>query len=295
MLLYGIYKHAFASDPKRNAADDEVPEADKYVEYAKYVHERIEEIRKVPFEEMRIRARDGVSLYGRYYHRKDGAPIILMFHGYRSSCLRDAMGAFRFTEECEYNILMVDQRAHRKSGGKTITFGVKERFDCLDWIFHLRNTFGEDTKMFLIGLSMGASTVLMASGLDLPENVRGIIADCGYSSPKEILQSVIKGMKLSVGISYFLVKLSARLYGGFNLEEASATDAVAKTNVPILFIHGEDDTFVPCDMSRKNYAACASEKELLVVPGADHGMSYMTDTKKYVDTFVGFMKKQLEE
>lgn len=294
MLLYKIYKHAFAPDPKRVAADDEVPEAEKYVDYAKYVHDRIEEIKIVPFEEMRIQSRDGVPLYGRYYHRKDGAPIILMFHGYRSSCLRDAMGAFRFTEECGYNILMVDQRAHRNSGGKAITFGVRERYDCLDWIFHLQKIFGKDTKMFLIGLSMGAATVLMASGLDLPKNVKGIIADCGYSSPKEILQSVIKDMKLSVGIAYFFVKLSARLYGGFDLEEASATEAVAKTKVPILFIHGEDDKFVPCDMSLKNYEACASEKELLVVPGADHGMSYMTDTKKYVETFVGFMKKQLE-
>lgn len=294
MLLYMIYRHAFGANPKRLAADDEVPEAEKYVEYTKYVHNTIKEIKKVPFQEMRIRARDGVELYGRYYHRKNGAPIILMFHGYRSSCLRDAMGAFRFTEECGYNILMVDQRAHRNSGGKTITFGVKERYDCLDWILHLKETFGEDTKMFLIGLSMGASTVLMASGLDLPQNVRGIIADCGYSSPKEILQSVIKGMKLPVKLAYFFVRLSARIYGRFDLHAASATEAVAKSKVPILLIHGEEDSFVPCEMSRKNYEACASVKELLIVPGADHGMSYMTDTKRYVDTFVGFMKKYLE-
>ncbi len=294
MLLYMIYRHAFGVNSKRLAADDEVPEAEKYAEYAQYVHERIEEIKKTPFQEMRIKARDGVSLYGRYYHRKDGAPVILMFHGYRSSALRDAMGAIRFTEECGYNILVVDQRAHKNSGGKTITFGVKERYDCLDWMLHLRNTFGEDTRMFLIGLSMGASTVLMASGLDLPENVRGIIADCGYSSPKEILRHVIKGMKLPVGPVYSLVRLSAKIYGGFDPDETSAEEALAKAKVPVLLIHGEDDSFVPCSMSRKNHEACASEKELLIVPGADHGMSYMTDTKKYVETFVGFMKKYIE-
>ena len=294
MLLYMIYRHAFGVDSKRLAADDEVPEAEKYAEYAKYVHERIEELRKKPFQEMRIKARDGVSLYGKYYHRKDGAPIILMFHGYRSSGLRDAMGALRFTEECGYNILVVDQRAHRESGGKTITFGVKERYDCLDWILHLKEKFGEDTKLFLIGLSMGATTVLMASGLDLPKNVRGIIADCGFSSPKEILQDVIKGMKLPVKLAYFFVRMSAKLYGRFDLHEASATDALTKSKTPVLFIHGEADSFVPCYMSQKNYEACASEKELLIVPGADHGMSYMTDTERYVDTFVGFMKKHLE-
>jgi fermentation-respiration switch protein FrsA (DUF1100 family) len=124
--------------------------------------------------------------------------------------------------------------------------------------------------------------------------VSGIIADCGYSSPKEILKSVIKDMKLPVGLAYFLVRLSARIYGGFDLEEVSATDAVKKANIPILFIHGEEDHYVPCEMSRISYEACASEKEILIVPGADHGMSYMTDTEKYVETFVGFMKKCLE-
>lgn len=294
MLLYLIYRHAFGVNPRRLAADDEVPSAEKYAEYAKYVHDRIQVIQGIPFQEMRITARDGVKLYGRYYHRADGAPVVLMFHGYRSSCLRDGMGAFRFTEECGYNILMVDQRAHRSSGGRTITFGVKERYDCLDWIEHLRKTLGEDTKMILIGLSMGASTVLMAAGLDLPQNVKGIIADCGYSSPKEILQSVIRSMRMPVSLTYPLVRLSARIYGRFDPDSASVGEALAKAKVPVLLIHGEDDGFVPCEMSRKNYEACASEKEIFIVPGADHGMSYMTDTPGYVEKFKGFLQKHFE-
>ena len=97
MLLYMIYRHAFGVNPKRLAADDEVPNGDEHKEYAKWVHNRIEEIKEVPFEEVKIKSRDDIELYGRYYHRKDGAPVVLMFHGYRSSCLRDGMGAF----ECE--------------------------------------------------------------------------------------------------------------------------------------------------------------------------------------------------
>lgn len=294
LILYAIYRHAFGVNPKRLAADDEVPEAEKYAEYAKYVHERIEIIRKVPYQEMRIKARDGVNLYGRYYHRADEAPVVLMFHGYRSSCLRDGMGAFRFTEECGYNILMVDQRAHRMSGGRTITFGIKERLDCLDWIQYINKQFGEDTKIILIGLSMGAATVLMAAGLDLPRNVRGVIADCGYSSPKDILQSVIRGMRLPVKFTYFFVRLSAIIFGRFDPESVSAEEMLRHAKVPVLFIHGEADRFVPCEMSRKNYEACASEKELLVVPGADHGMSYMTDTPRYVEKFKGFLQKHFE-
>lgn len=295
MLLYWIYRYAFGADSKRLAADDEVPNEERYPEYAKYVRERISIIQKVPFQELKIQARDGITLSGRYYHRKDGAPLVLMFHGYRSSCLRDGMGAFRFTEECGYNILMVDQRAHRNSGGKCITFGVKERYDCLDWIAYMRRFSGEDTKMILIGLSMGASTVLMAAGLELPENIKGVIADCGYSSPKEILQSVIKGMKLPVRLAYFFVRLSARLYGKFDPNSVSAKDALIKAKIPVLFIHGEADSFVPCEMSKKNFQACVSEKELFLVPGADHGMSYMTDTAGYVERFKGFLQKNFAD
>lgn len=294
ITLYFIYLYAFGVNSRRLAADDEVPNEEQHKEYAKSVREKIKMIQNTPFQEMIIRARDGVKLYGRYYHRIDGAPLVLMFHGYRSSCLRDGMGAFRFTKECGYNILMVDQRAHRNSGGRTITFGAKERYDCLDWIEHMRATVGKDTKMILIGLSMGAATVLMAAGLELPENVKGIIADCGYSSPKEILQAVIRSMKLPVKPTYFLVRLSAKIFGRFDPDSVSAGEALAHAKVPVLFIHGEADNFVPCEMSKRNYEVCASEKEIFIVPGADHGMSYMTDTPGYVAKFKGFLQKHFE-
>ena len=295
MLLYCLYRHAFGVNPKRLAADEEVPKGGEDKEYAKNVRKKIKIIQETPFKEMRIKAHDGVELYGRYYHRKDGAPVVLMFHGYRSSCIRDGMGAFQFTEECGYNILMVDMRAHRMSGGKTITFGIEERYDCLDWIAHLRKVLGEETKMILIGLSMGASTVLMSAGLELPENVVGVIGDCGYSSPKEILQSVIKGMHLPASVVYPMVRLSARLYGKFDPNSASVPESLSHAKVPILIIHGEADSFVPCAMSRLNYEACVSDKELFLVPGADHGMSYMTDTPGYIEKFKGFLMKHFEK
>ena len=295
MILYLTYKYVFGTDAKRLAADDEIPEEEKYKEHTEGVRRNIQAIKDAPFERWTISARDGAKLVGKYYHNAKDAPVVIMFHGYRSSAVRDGMGAFKISKECGYNILMVDQRAHRESGGKEITFGVKERYDCLDWIHYVVKKCGADTKIIIIGLSMGASTVMMATGLDLPQNVKGVIADCGYSTPKDILQSVIKMMKLPVNLVYRVVRMSAKLYGKFDLEGASATKALVKCKVPVLFIHGEADDFVPCEMSRLNYEACASEKELFTVPGAGHGMSYLTDIEGYINKFKGFLQKNFEQ
>ena len=291
MLLYFIYKYAFGADAKRLAEDTEIPNEEKYKDHVEGVHRNIQAIKGSTFEKWTITTRDGTKLVGKYYHQADGAPVVLMFHGYRSSAIRDGMGAFKACKEDGYNILMVDQRAHRESGGKCITFGVKERYDCVDWIHEVCRKCGKDVKIILIGLSMGASTVMMATGLNLPENVKGVIADCGYSTPKDILQTVIKMMKLPVRLAYPFVKLSAKIYGKFDLEGASATEALAKCKVPILFIHGEADELVPCEMSRTNYEACASEKELYTVAGAGHGLSYLTNVEAYMDKFRGFLRK----
>jgi len=291
--LYFAYHYAFASDNKRLPSDDEIPKLEAYEMYRENISKNIKEIREASFEKVRITTKDKVVLCGRYYHRVDNAPIMVMFHGYRGSVLRDGMGAFKFSEENGLNLLMVDQRGHRESGGKTITFGVKERYDCLEWIDYVRSRFGSETKVFLIGLSMGASTVLMAAGLKLPENVKGIIADCGYSAPKDILTVVIKMMKLPVKLTYFVVRLSARIFGGFDPESASVVEALRKCKVPVLIIHGESDSLVPCEMSRINFEACASEKEIFTVPNAEHGMSYLLDENGYKERVYAFLKRNL--
>ena len=293
--LYFVYRYAFGSDPKRLAGDDEIPNVEIYRRYEKQVKDNIQVMRDTPFEKVTFVTKDKVRLVGRYYHNKDGAPLVLMFHGYRSSALRDAMGAFLFSKENGYNLLIVDQRAHRESGGRAITFGVKERLDCLEWVNYAVRRFGKDVKIMLIGLSMGAATVLMATELDLPNNVKGIMADCGYSTPKDILSSVIKKMQLPVEPVYWVVRMSAILYGRFDPEQASAKEALKKCKVPVLFIHGEADNLVPCKMSRENYKACASEKELFTVPDAEHGMSYLLAPEEYAKRVKNFMKKIFEE
>jgi pimeloyl-ACP methyl ester carboxylesterase len=142
---------------------------------------------------------------------------------------------------------------------------------------------------FCNGLSMGAGTVMIAAGApDLPDNVIGVLADCGYSSPKDIIQKVIRDMKLPPTLSYPFVKLGARIFGHFDLEETSPVEALKNSKVPVLLIHGEDDNFVPCDMSRKCYESCTSKKRLVTIPGAGHGLSYPTDPKRYLTALQEF-------
>ena len=293
-LLY-LYDYVFHGTKRRQPADQDEPMGTEFGEYAEVINNYIEEFKKVPYEKVTILSHDGIKLAGRYYHFKDNAPVSIVFHGYRGNVARDACGGFRMSRDNGFNVLLINQRAHFESGGRTITFGVKERYDCLDWIEYVRDRFGKETPIVLMGLSMGAAVVLMAGGLDLPSNVKGILADCGYTSPKEILQTVIKQMKFPVKISYFFVRLSAIIFGGFDPEEASAKEALKSCKVPVLIIHGEADDFVPCRMSHDNYDACASRKEILTVPGAGHGMSYCINSEAYVNAVQKFIDSIMQE
>lgn len=294
VLLY-CYNLAFRRDEKRVSKEGAVPEGEQYEVFSDVIIKGANNILNAPYEKVTTTSRDGIKLVGRYYHVKDEAPVSIIFHGYRSNIGTDCNGGYYLSVKNGYNVLVVYQRGHRESGGKTITFGVKERYDCLDWIAYVNERFGEEIPILLMGLSMGAATVLMAVGLDLPSNVKGIMADCGFSSPKEILQEVIRKMKYPLRITYFFVRMSAKIFGHFDPEEASAVEALKNAKVPVLIIHGDDDRFVPCRMSRDNYDACASAKEILIVPGAGHGLSYCVDAKAYEKAVQDFIDKVMKE
>ena len=294
-VIYGIYLYAFAADKRRERKPTEVFGGEQYEPYAKGIVDNIERILRIPGEKVNCTSHDGLRLVGHYYHFADNAPVAIFFNGYRGSCYFDGSGGFCICEECGVNILLVDQRGHGESQGRTITFGVKERYDCLSWINYIIDRFGRDTEIMLMGISMGAATVLMASGLDLPENVKGIAADCGYSSPKEILCSVSEQMKLPSKLTYPLMRLAAKWFGGFDPEESSAAQAVRNCRVPVLIIHGDDDRFVPCWMSNVIYDACASEKELVIVPKAGHGLSFSLNERGYRSLMFKFVKKLFGE
>lgn len=267
-------------------------------QYEKYRDESLTLIRAalaLPYEDVWTMSHDGLRLYAKYYHTADNAPVQIMVHGYQSVPERDFCGGMQMAFDMGHNVLLIDQRAHGKSGGKCLTFGIKEQYDCLSWIQYILARFGSDTKILLSGISMGASTVLMAAGLQLPENVFGIVADCGYTSPKEIIKKVLKQRKYPVSIVYPAVRLGGILFGNFDIESGSCVTALKNCKTPVLLIHGEDDRFVPCEMSRENYKACSSEKYLLTVPEAGHGISYMVDKKLYVDTVSKFIRHLLRK
>ena len=140
---------------------------------------------------------------------------------------------------------------------------------------------------------MGAATVLMASELPLPENVKGIIADCPYSSPMKIIRKVAKQMNIPDALAWPFVRIGAKVYGGFDITETDAAKAVKNAQVPILIIHGEADGFVPCEMSEEVYTANTEKVQRLTFPGADHGISYLVDTLRYQKVVTEFMQKVL--
>lgn len=253
----------------------------------------VDELEARDFEHVSIRSRDGLKLVGRLYEEPNSDVVEIIFHGWRSNALRDGCGGSHLARKAGHSILLVDQRAHGESEGNTITFGIKEKYDCLDWTNDIVARFGSHVKIILVGLSMGAATVLMASALDLPANVKGIAADCGYTSPEAIIRKVCRDMGIPDRLGYPFVRVSARLFGGFSMKDGGAVEAVRQAKVPILLIHGEADDFVPFSMCREIYDACASEKYLLTVPHAGHGLSFFYDRAAYEKTAKEFHDRVL--
>lgn len=266
----------------------EIPRGKIYEPYREQMVDWMKEVRAMPCEEFSIQSFDGLTLYAKYYECIPGAPMELMFHGYRGSAERDLCGGIQRCFALNRNVLLVDQRCSGKSGGHTITFGIREHKDCLAWVDFAVEHFGPQVKIILTGISMGASTVLMAAGKELPPQVVGVLADCGFSTAKDIICKVIRQMKLPVSLAYPFVKLAAWLLGGFRLEEYSALKAMKTCKVPVIFFHGTGDDFVPWEMSQANYDACPTKKKLVLVPGAGHGLGYLVAPEDYLQALREF-------
>jgi len=260
----------------------DLPEGKEYEPFHDSMKRWILEARAMPRETFTIQAFDGLKLSANFYEYAPGAPIELMFHGYRGSAERDLSCGIPRCFKLGRSAFIVDQRCSGASEGHVITFGVNEHKDCLAWINFMVDHFGPDVKIILTGLSMGASTVLMAGGKDLPENVIGILADCGYHSQKDIICKTIREMGLPPKVFYPFARLGARIFGHFDLDEITPEEAVKNCKVPVLFVHGDADDFVPCEMSRISYEACASRKQLLIIPGAGHGLAYPVGKEAYL-------------
>ncbi len=287
--VYIVYRVAFyAPLPHREDIYD-IPKEEQYQDQRELMVSLIREMDAIPYEEVNIISYDGTPLFARYYHVADGAPLQIQMHGWRGSAIRDFCGGNKLAREAGLNTLVTDQRAHGRSGGTVITFGLRERYDCLAWARWAAERF-PGVPITLAGVSMGSSTVLMAAGLELPETVRGVIADCPFSSPAEIVKKVCRDWHVTPAVGYPLAALGARLFGRFDLGGTDVLCQIRKAKVPVLLLHGEDDRFVPCQMSRDIYDACPTEKRLVTFPGAGHGLSYIVDPEKYADAVRQFLR-----
>lgn len=294
LVCYVCFRMAFYAKPRKKLPGEGIgiPEGDIYEPFRAQMEGWAKEVRELPYTEMSITSFDGLRLYGKYYEYAPNAPIELMFHGYRGSAERDLCGGVQRCFALGRNALIVDQRCSGKSEGRVITFGINEHRDCLSWVDHMADHFGKDVKIILTGISMGASTVLMAAGKPLPPQVVGVLADCGYSSAKEIIRVVIKQLKLPPALAYPFVKWGARIFGHFDLEETSPIDAAPRITKPTILFHGEADAFVPCEMSRAVYDAIKVRKQLVTVQGAGHGLAYPVAAEQYLDALADFFPEE---
>lgn len=260
-----------------------------YGKYYDYIVRSDQWLKDHNAQDVYIRSRDGLKLHGLWIPATNPRGTVLFAHGYRSTMLVDFGLAFDFYHKHGMNLLVPEQRCHGKSEGRYITFGVKESRDMQDWLdYHNRQL--STVPVILSGLSMGASTMLYLADKDLPENVKGIIADCGFTSPKDILSSVFtRVIHLPAVLTLWVTDILARLFAGFHLNEQDTRHSLARSRLPIFMVHGTNDDFVPCEMTKAGYAACTGQKQLLLVEGAGHGLSFLVAREKYTAMIIDFL------
>lgn len=247
------------------------------------------DVRELPMEAVEIRSQDRYVLRGRWYPAENAKRTVILAHGWHSRWYVDFSASTPFLHESGCNLLLIDQRCHGDSGGDLIGYGVCERNDILSWLEYVEANHG-GLPVYLCGLSMGAATVLMAAALPIEDRVCGIIADSAYANPNDVIRHTLKknvGPLASPTLA--AVNLNCKRRGKFSFGDASPVKAMKQNKtIPCLFIHGDADTFVPCEMGMKNYTACKAPKELLVVPDADHGMSFVVSPEAYKKKVLDF-------
>lgn len=281
-VIYYVYKVAFYSHKKGQDDIYKIPDGEQYQPHKAEMLQLIDMLVGRDYEDVYTVSFDGLRLHGRYYHVKDGAPLNIGFHGYRATALRDFCVGANESLKRGHNLLLIDQRGQGKSEGNTITMGVKEHRDVQSWVDFANKRFGEDTKIILYGVSMGAASVVMATSLDLPSNVKGVIADCPYNAPKDIILSVAKNdMGISKSLAYPFVWLAAKVFGHFDINSITCEEAVKNAKIPVLILHGEDDRYVPCRMSECIQQANPALVSRYTFKDAGHGISFFADKVRY--------------
>lgn len=246
-----------------------------------------------PHEAVLIKSQDSLTLCGKLYPCENATKTILLFHNLHSTAQTDFAPIAPFFHELGLNVLLVDQRAHAASEGRYICHGIKERYDCLEWVEFIRARYGKAHDIYLGGISMGATTVLLATGLNLPGNVKGVIADSAYTSCKDIMYETAKRSAWLKHVCRAILPCLSMLcqwIARFNPGKVNTVDVMKKNKIPTLFIHAQDDDLIPEAMTSAAYEACAAPKELYITPKAGHGLSYLShreECQQMIKRFLG--------
>lgn len=274
---------------RENTKPDPLLGGENLAKVIKQVDAATEKIKRLyPYKTVSVKTDDGLTLYGDFYeNQRLTKNTFLCVHGYNSA------GYYEFATMVEpilkggYNCFLINQRKAPPSEGKHTGFGVLEKKDLLKWIEAL-NSLVPDGRIILYGVSMGGATVMQASEFEL-KNVVGIIEDCGYTSCWEEFRFMLKTVAHLPAFPILnVINLLCKIFLKFDLKSSDSRKAVAKTSLPMLFVHGDADAFVPEDMSHECYEACQGKKQIIIFPKAAHAQSHFTHPERYESALLGF-------
>ncbi|MBQ6868084.1 MAG: alpha/beta hydrolase [Clostridia bacterium] len=259
------------------------------------LHEELKAEREIllarPHEEITSKSFDGLDLHADLFTCEKADRLVVCVHGYKGNGIKDMAMVANFYLDHNCYVLLIDQRARGKSGGRYITFGMKEHRDLCDWLFLMDDRF-RTLPIYLDGVSMGATTSMLAVGSLIPKNVRGLISDCGFTSQWDICRHILKrNFHLPAFPVLHIANLMCRIRLGYDMRTPDTRKALENAHIPIVFVHGSEDDFVPVDMGRANYESYKGEKSLLIIDGAGHGLSYSTDKEKCQKLILEFFEK----
>ena len=299
LLLFaisGVYTFAAACVRRKEIPwlDSAALKGTNFEKYEKLIHNSYDWLVSHNVKDINTHSNDGILLHGLWIEAQNAKGTIILAHGYKSTMLIDFGKVLDVYHSWGFNLLLPYQRAHGKSQGKYITFGVKESEDMLCWIDYHNKQFGEQ-QIILSGLSMGASTMMYLADKQLPSNIKGMIVDCGFSSPAMIISEVYKKVThFPVLLSIYFADLAARVFAKFSLFGKDSRKTLAHNKLPIIMVHGKADDFVPCQMTVEAYEACTGDKQLFLVDNAVHGVSFLFAEKEYKEMVFSFLKKNIE-
>lgn len=277
-----------ASDSNSNAVTQELTSGGSTDESKAWFQEESN------YENVYITSYDNLKLHS--YQITNSIPSntwVISVHGYMSQGQYLTNPAKHFYD-MGYNVLLPDLRSHGQSEGDYIGMGWDDRHDILSWIDYILEQ-NPNAQIVLHGISMGAATVMSVSGEELPTNVKAIIEDCGYTSVWDQFASQLKTLfNLPQFPFMHVASLVTKIRAGYWLGEASPIEQVANSKTPMLFIHGDEDNFVPYSMHQQLYDASSAEKELLVIEGAGHAMAGTHNPDLYWSTISTFLRKYLD-